>query len=353
MSRTEPSVDLNFCESHVIIKAILANGTILRLGSATLTDVIEPDTLGYAYEAKIVKDSQVRISTTRTADQMSIEAENVDKVLGLTLNDINTVLSGARVVCSKVFTNIPTKVAASGIISFPLVPNNNDTVAINGVVWTFKTSSPTGNQVLINGTSGSAVNLAAALTASKLPKVYMADYVKLTSPINRVVATYKLKGEEGNSFTLAKSGTQITVSGATLTGGGITPKVWDSKVLLTGEISYAEANPETMTIKIVSDTAPNVAFISNRPVQTHCPLIFKGFACGYTGSLTTCNKVYESVDGCSGRENQERFGGAVVKGELPQIIPGDIDTDVFDIDRRGWGHRYFPDPDDGRVRILY
>jgi hypothetical protein len=126
---------------------------------------------------------------------------------------------------------------------------------------------------------------------------------------------------------------------------------WESKVLLIGEIAYVDATTEIVSIKIVSDTAPNVAFIATRPIQTKCPLIFKGVACGYSGSLTTCNKVYESTDGCAGRSNQHRFGGVVIRGELPTPIPGGIDTDVNDPYRYKNGDTY-PDPWNGRVPLI-
>jgi hypothetical protein len=207
----------------VIIKALLANGVTLRLGSAKLTNVPEADATLHSYEAKIIQDSQVKISTTRTADQMSFEAENVDKELGLTINNVATVLVGAKVICSKVFAE-----------------------------------------------SGSAPG-----------------------------------------------------------------HLWESKVLLTGEIASIDNTEEVVSIKIVSDTAPGVAFIASRPVQAKCPLVFKGTACGYVGSLTTCNKLYESAGGCSGRTNTHRFGGVIIKGELPEIINGDVDTTVGNGDRHG------------------
>jgi hypothetical protein len=222
LSRTEPSVDLRWCQSHVIIKAILADGTPLRLGSATLENIPEPDAIEYSYVAKIVKDSEVRISTTRTADQMTFSAENVDKELGLTLNNVNTVLIGAKVTCCKVFS-----------------------------------------------------------TLENVPE------------------------EE---------------------------RIWENKVLLTGEISSVDATQEEVTIKIISDTAPNVAFIATRPVQEKCPLVFKGIACGYVGPLTTCNKILQSDDGCSGRNNVHRYGGIVLKGELNHVISGGLDTEI---ERRG------------------
>lgn len=106
MSRTNPNVNLQWCESHVTIKAILVDGTVLRLGTGTLANIVEADGNEYAYTAKLIKDSELRNSITQAANQLSLDAENVDKVLGLSINNVNTVLSGAKVIASKVFSNV-------------------------------------------------------------------------------------------------------------------------------------------------------------------------------------------------------------------------------------------------------
>lgn len=69
----------------------------------------------------------------------------------------------------------------------------------------------------------------------------------------------------------------------------------------------------TMTDQVVNmdvTTRINVEnSINNRRVGEKCGWVFKGTECGYSGPLTTCNKLYVSNDGCSGRSNQHRFGG--------------------------------------------
>jgi len=349
MARTEPTVNLKWCETHVVMKAILSNGTTLRLGSAKL-EAISESAGSFDYEAKITKDSQVKISTTRSADQVTLNVENVDKELGLTLNDINSTLLGAKVTCSKVFSDIAQNIKATGQITFTGTPSNGNTITIGGITFTFRTGTATGTKdILINGTSGTATNTAAKLNASTIPPIYMAAYSAAAGVVN---IEYNLGGSEGNAFTLAKSGTNISLSGSTLTGGDNATKTWERKVLLTGEIANVDANQNEVTIKIVSDTAPNVAFISARPVQDSCPLIFKGEACGYTGILTTCNKLYESDGGCSGRNKQSRYGGIVVKGELPKVITGDIDTEVEVNNRLSIGPHY-PNLVNGRIRLAF
>ena len=109
-------------------------------------------------------------------------------------------------------------VKATGTVTFSTSPPSaNDTITINGVVFTFKSSNPVGNEILIGGTiTATAANAVAVLNASTDPKVSAASY---SNAAGVMTVTYDLHGIEGNDFTLAKNGTNIAVSGATLTGG--------------------------------------------------------------------------------------------------------------------------------------
>lgn len=124
-----------------------------------------------------------------------------------------------------VFT--PTGVAASGNVTVPSAPSDGDTAVIGGVTFTFKTSlTPTAGQVLIAGNP--AANLFAAATGGDgAGTTYAAgttpapSTVYLTPPTaaGLIAVTYKTTGTAGNSFTLAKTGSVVTVSGATLASG--------------------------------------------------------------------------------------------------------------------------------------
>lgn len=117
--------------------------------------------------------------------------------------------------------------AATGTITFATAAAApNDTVTINGVVFTFKASPATPYEVAPGATfSASAANLAAVLQASTDPKVAIAQYsvaagvVTVKYGSDTVYGSAGKQGVEGNSFTLAKSGTNATVSGAALSGG--------------------------------------------------------------------------------------------------------------------------------------
>lgn len=107
--------------------------------------------------------------------------------------------------------------AATGTITIATNPSDGDTVTVNGVVVTFKTSGATGNQVNIGASAGAtATALAAFLNASSLAGLSVATY---TANASAVTVTYDVKGTAGNNFTLASGQASVTVSGAKLTGG--------------------------------------------------------------------------------------------------------------------------------------
>jgi hypothetical protein len=116
---------------------------------------------------------------------------------------------------------------ASGTITFATAASvANDTVTVNGAVFTCKTVPATPYEFAPGASfTASAQNLAAVLQASTDPKVAVASYtlagavvtVKYGSELQ--YGTTGKQGIEGNAFTLAKSGTNVTVSGATLSGG--------------------------------------------------------------------------------------------------------------------------------------
>jgi hypothetical protein len=118
------------------------------------------------------------------------------------------------------FNNIAAATPATATATFSANPANNDTITIAGTVVTFVTSGPTGNQVQIGATQAITIaNLVAFLNASTDSNLIKAVYsvsgavLTLTANINQVVGT------AGNSLTLAKSSTAITISGSTFAGG--------------------------------------------------------------------------------------------------------------------------------------
>ncbi len=125
---------------------------------------------------------------------------------------------------------------ASGWFNFASNPIASATVTINGTVVTFVTTTPTGNQVLIGGTTAvTMANLVAFANAS-----VDVNISKVTLSLPNVIGTKtyvvsNLAGTTGNTYTLAAS--TATVSGGTLTGGTGT----DLSVLTNTEIGFASA----------------------------------------------------------------------------------------------------------------
>ena len=147
-------------------------------------------------------------------------------------------LTNGGVAVLQVFT--PSGVQATGTITVSSTPADGDTVVVNGTTYTFKTAlTPTAGQVLIGGSAAAAaVNLFKALTGGDGAGTNYASgttlgpstaYYSVPSSSNVITVTYKTTGTGGNAFTLAKTGTAVAVSGATLSGGsagtGVTIKV--------------------------------------------------------------------------------------------------------------------------------
>lgn len=103
---------------------------------------------------------------------------------------------------------------ASGTVTFNGQPAANDTVTINGTAITFVAGAASAGQVSIGA------NVASTAAAFR-------DYVNATAALpvsasgagTTVTLTAETAGTGGNALTLAKSGTNLAVSGATLAGG--------------------------------------------------------------------------------------------------------------------------------------
>jgi hypothetical protein len=125
--------------------------------------------------------------------------------------------------------------AATGTITQAVAAAaNNDTVTINGRVYTFKTALSVGptvpNEVLAGANlTASATNLAAAINGTTGAGTLFSTgttpnaHVSATSAAGVVTVTARDPGDEGNAITLAEVGSNTSVSGATLTGGSDDP----------------------------------------------------------------------------------------------------------------------------------
>ncbi|WP_038367844.1 DUF3383 domain-containing protein [Bosea sp. UNC402CLCol] len=124
---------------------------------------------------------------------------------------------------------------AFGSIGFSGLPAVNDTVTVNGTAITFKASGATGNQINISASPAQmATDLAAFLNTSTDVNIALMNFLAVGT---NVYVIADAPGTGGNAYTLAKSGTNITVSGATLSGGAGTSVA----ALLKGKAGQASA----------------------------------------------------------------------------------------------------------------
>ncbi len=108
-------------------------------------------------------------------------------------------------------------VAATGTLTFTGTPVNNDTIDINGKTITLVTGTPTTDQVLISGSTGTAANLMQYLLASTSALLTPFTYSRAGAV---VTITENTVGTAGNAIVFTKSASNVTISGSgTLTGG--------------------------------------------------------------------------------------------------------------------------------------
>lgn len=104
-------------------------------------------------------------------------------------------------------------IKASGTVTFSAQPVANDTLSVNGTLFTFKAAPVVATDLPISA------NLAATLTAAALGITAALASVVVTATATVLTVKAKLSGVEGNLFGLVKVGATMTVSGATLAGG--------------------------------------------------------------------------------------------------------------------------------------
>jgi hypothetical protein len=120
---------------------------------------------------------------------------------------------------------VTTAVKASGSIAFAANPSPGATITLGGMVWTFVSGTPTGNETEIQATVTQTLDqLVSNLNASADAEIAKCTYSRPTST-QTLVIVFDTAGPTGNSFTIAASA--ATVSAPTLTGGGYA-HVWES-----------------------------------------------------------------------------------------------------------------------------
>lgn len=134
-----------------------------------------------------------------------------------------------------------TSIAATGTISFSANPSDTDTLTLNGTTWTFVSGTPSGNQTQIQGTVTATIDqLVTDLNASADTNIDDATYSRETGT-QVLTVTHDTAGAGGNAYTLAASCSVATLSGATLTGGGV-EHAWASGGADLPSFSFEDGN---------------------------------------------------------------------------------------------------------------
>lgn len=131
-----------------------------------------------------------------------------------------------------------------------------DTLTVNGTAITFVAASPSGNQVLVGPTvAATSANLQGFLQASTDTNIDAATYASVSQV---TTVTFKNTGTGGNAFTLAKSSSHISISGALLTGG-----------LVASSVGYATAGSGTdISAQLKLSSATSLVLVPGYDAET-------------------------------------------------------------------------------------
>lgn len=164
---------------------------------------------------------------------------------------------------------------AAGTITFTGTGTAADTLTVGGTSIELVGSSPTGNEVLIGGSANAtAGNMQAFLAASSDVNISKCTY-SLNGAV--ITATYKTVGTTGNSFSLAKSSTAITLSAGDLAGGTV-----------PSSVGYATAGSGTDISTLLGLTAATAValipgYAAESPVQ--CATALAGLSSAWYGLM--------------------------------------------------------------------
>ena len=201
--------------------------------------------------------------------------------------------------------------ATATITSSGVNVSNNDTVTVNGTVYTFKTAlTPAANEVLIGASAAASLsNLCAAMSGwGTSGTTYGAGTTQQTliqvTGLTATVITLQAYtgGTGGNALTLAKSAVTLTVSGATFSGGAGSDTTvslgWGSPFTGTNKAVYRAASGARHYLD-VDDSSPD-ATANGRNVRVRGYETMTAVGTGTnlfptTTQVTTCVGVVKST----------------------------------------------------------
>lgn len=171
---------------------------------------------------------------------------------------------GAKAAGTIELTGNPTYGArATNTIELADQPDAGNTITINGQLVTFVSGTPGAAQVEIGSVVGeTADNLFAFLQASVLANIALFTYSKIA---NIITATARIYGTAGNSYTLAKVGANITIGGATFSGGVAPDTLTINGTAFTFVAAYTTGN-QILVGPVAAATAANIKAILSASV---------------------------------------------------------------------------------------
>jgi len=145
-----------------------------------------------------------------------------------------------------------------------------DTVTIQGTLITFVSGTPVGNQVLIGANNNvTSANLQAFLQTSADVNLALMTY---STTLNVTTITSRVYGVAGNAYTLAKVGANITVGGATFSGGVAA----DTLTIQGTAITFVAANPsgnQVLVGALPENTATNLLALLTASIDANLYLL--------------------------------------------------------------------------------
>jgi hypothetical protein len=148
---------------------------------------------------------------------MAIDQTAIDAFYTETLNGTSNPLKATGTITLSQAAPTTLAARATGTVTFSGQPSDNDTVTFNGVAITFKSAAGASPEIQIGADLATTIaTMVSVLNASANASLAIATY---TGDATHLYISHDAPGTGGNSITLAKSGTNISVSGATLSGG--------------------------------------------------------------------------------------------------------------------------------------
>ena len=156
------------------------------------------------YEVKVDQFGESPISENITSRSVTVTAPLAET----TLRNMVKIMPGATLVSDGA--------QASGTATFSGQPSADDTLTIGATVFTFKAATTTATHIKIGtNVAGTIENAARVIRAHPVSGPLVE--VSYTATVLTIKA--EVSGTDGNLIALAKSGTNVAVSGATLSGG--------------------------------------------------------------------------------------------------------------------------------------